>query len=559
MAKIRNKSNEANGASAIAHELDTANNFTTAGAKLLSVKNFGVEKIAFDKDGNFLSAGANSTWVVRPEEGSAGIQAAMDAASAAGGGLVQLLEGTYSITANITNNTWNNVELRGMGDSTILEHSGFGLNSTLIVNILNSGPHAGNNVVAEASSVFTTTAANAGNYLAGDILTIYTTVGDPDGFEESEIHEVAVNGNAGTGEIQLKTKVQRTLTSITLSRTRNGLNNKIRDLKFTFANSTNFGAMTLNGHYSLIENVTVVGGNSTGTGQIGISGANSGPHSSKNVIRNCRMRDCDFRGIFMQGQHESVIENCVVENVNRLGTAFTYALVMDFDCRDCSIRDNIVRHCIEGGGIITRGTQPRRTIISNNKVFNIYRQGISGINCQIVGNYVEDCGHTPVFNSGFGAGIIIQTNGFDNNIVANNIIKNCYFAIQVGFNAKPTVVSGNTVQKTRTGNGLEALSIDAVGCSVIGNVVTDTGSHGIYAARKGTTCIGNVVRNAGGNGLHIVGDQSVVSNNSTFNSTGAGLFVDNSTVDTIFMGNNCLGDGITVGTGTGNDFIGNKE
>jgi hypothetical protein len=45
------RSGVANGASAIAHTLDTGVAFSTAGAKLLSVKNNGTEKAAIDKDG----------------------------------------------------------------------------------------------------------------------------------------------------------------------------------------------------------------------------------------------------------------------------------------------------------------------------------------------------------------------------------------------------------------------------------------------------------------------------------------------------------------------------
>lgn len=51
------KSSVANGGSAIGWILDTINNLTTAGAKLLSLRNFGVEKFSVDKDGNTTASG----------------------------------------------------------------------------------------------------------------------------------------------------------------------------------------------------------------------------------------------------------------------------------------------------------------------------------------------------------------------------------------------------------------------------------------------------------------------------------------------------------------------
>jgi hypothetical protein len=54
------RSGIANGASAVAHILDSVASLTTAGAKLLSLRNAGVEKAHFDKDGNLFAAGLQS-------------------------------------------------------------------------------------------------------------------------------------------------------------------------------------------------------------------------------------------------------------------------------------------------------------------------------------------------------------------------------------------------------------------------------------------------------------------------------------------------------------------
>ena len=66
MAKVRYESGEQDGATAIAHELDVKAALANASAKLLSIKNAGVEKFYVDKDGNLkvpagLSVGMQSS------------------------------------------------------------------------------------------------------------------------------------------------------------------------------------------------------------------------------------------------------------------------------------------------------------------------------------------------------------------------------------------------------------------------------------------------------------------------------------------------------------------
>jgi hypothetical protein len=75
--------------------------------------------------GNFITAGGNSTWVVLPAAGGAGIQTAITAANTAGGGIIQLLAGTYAFSTAIVwpVNVANNVRLIGVGPETILASS----------------------------------------------------------------------------------------------------------------------------------------------------------------------------------------------------------------------------------------------------------------------------------------------------------------------------------------------------------------------------------------------------------------------------------------------------
>lgn len=63
MANGRQKiiSGEADGATSVGIVLDTSASYTTAGSKLLSIQNAGVEKFSIDKDGN-VALGGLGTW-----------------------------------------------------------------------------------------------------------------------------------------------------------------------------------------------------------------------------------------------------------------------------------------------------------------------------------------------------------------------------------------------------------------------------------------------------------------------------------------------------------------
>lgn len=145
------------------------------------------------------------------------IQAAIDDAGAAGGGIVFIPKGTYRLTsleiASLAHlwNPYSNVSIVGIGDASVLK-------ATDAYSILYQGPQTKftdptaytiNGPVAKgATSVTTTTASQAGNFAAGDYVYIRTgqTVGAPgSGFvtqPDSEINRV-VTASAGTGVITL--------------------------------------------------------------------------------------------------------------------------------------------------------------------------------------------------------------------------------------------------------------------------------------------------------------------------------------------------------------------
>jgi hypothetical protein len=82
------RSGIANGASAVAHILDSVASLTTAGAKLLSLRNAGVEKAAIDKGGNVLApeyrplAAASAVVKGNPADGATAVGVVLDAITA---------------------------------------------------------------------------------------------------------------------------------------------------------------------------------------------------------------------------------------------------------------------------------------------------------------------------------------------------------------------------------------------------------------------------------------------------------------------------------------------
>jgi hypothetical protein len=102
------RSGIANGASAVAHILDSVASLTTVGAKLLSLRNAGVEKASVDKDGTIVTSGdvsaatgyvdalstrsaATNTIYGRPADGATAVGVVLDAATALANAAAKLL------------------------------------------------------------------------------------------------------------------------------------------------------------------------------------------------------------------------------------------------------------------------------------------------------------------------------------------------------------------------------------------------------------------------------------------------------------------------------------
>jgi hypothetical protein len=195
---------------------------------------------------------------VAPSAGGAGIKSALDAVTTAGGGTV-LLDGVYDITTQLTSaTTMNNVKLKGSPGTVLLVDPAIEAYAVKLNNV-NTAKNV-NNTTRGNTSITTTTASDAAFFLAGDYVIIYGT--DAEGFDDVDYNVVSVNGVVGTGVVELKWPLAKTLTSNSARSIRYGRNNIIENLTIRLDGVPSvFGAaLDLNGQINCdIYNVSIEG------------------------------------------------------------------------------------------------------------------------------------------------------------------------------------------------------------------------------------------------------------------------------------------------------------
>lgn len=533
--KIRLRSNEVDGSTAIAHEFDTVNALTSPGAKILSIKNAGTEVFSVDKDG-VVKQGAGIV-IVRPDEGWQGVVEAMEAVRDAGGGIVQLLAGIYDASQGSVGFApqlgagMSGVTLQGIGDATIIDWTGAGSSTVLSISSASSGPSqnkAINNPSNGDTSVFTTTASDAGNYLAGQWLRIDGDDADepsPIVAQVAEFHRIVANGNPGTGEIQLESPIFRNMTNANISAHEGGVNNHIKDLKF-IDNGSGTDSTVLsftNQIFGSIKRVTIEGGSDLTAG-ISVSGyhidikdcklrnldrnaINSGAWVSGectgNRARNCGNAAGAHDGIFtMQNLYNVAVSNNILSKTD--GYGYHHREGSGNHSRQFYVTNNIIRnvtgntaydlHEFDDGVIIgnicdesfstafdfgATGSAERYTVIGNIAA-NINESGGGGgfngqgaIHSTFVGNIVYNSG-----SDGMSITIGVQSQR-DFCVMSGNIINLIYN------NEKPGITLGSVSNIACIGNVIQDIqgSVGSVSvglaitsstfCSVLGNIIQD--------------------------------------------------------------------------------------
>lgn len=542
------QSKEADGASAEAVVIDTQNLMSTTGAKLLVVKNQGTEVWSVDKDG--ISSGGFVT-VVKPSEGGAGIQAAVNTIATAGGGIVQLLEGTYAVSTAITMPaTANNVMIRGVGDSTIIQTTSVSHGFNFSTSPFDTSPI--NAVTATDTSIFMTTPGDATPYVAGDRVMIEGT--DPSGRQERVFNIVKTAGNPSSGEIELVYPIYFSLSSGTFTPQVTGMRNfnhlTVRDMKITASPfNPGYSAVRITHSYNaLIENITME------NHSIGVNFTN---YSVRPTVRNCRINTGNIassNGIFFSKATEILIEECIIEDIDNIGINFR------FTCNDVVIKNCLINgvNGTFGNGIALTGDSGhyRRFLIDGNILERIHNNGVivaGGSDVRIVNNIFKDCADRTVV-------AVIELNNVTKKVViAHNHIIRAKLGINLAL-AEDCSVIGNTIEDIYSGGTSPyGISVSGTGHVVKGNIIRNSFSNGILAVATSCSILDNIVTDTSAPGMRIAAcTNMIVAQNHIRNSTGVGLLVDNTCTNSIFSVNHTNGDGITMGTGTGNDFVNNK-
>lgn len=480
MSQIKYRSGVADGATAIGHELDTKIALINDNAKLLSVKNAGVEKFAIDKDGNILSSGGNSTWVVPPSAGSAGVQDAVNAAGAAGGGVVQLLRGTYTFTSGVSTGsfyTWpanSSVKIQGMGDETVIdvqEGAGFGFSFSSFLTGLNCDPVNVGDTVLQITNPAEYYAA--GNVKAGDYISVGGNTGDPLYTGWVDPNFALADGDPVTGQVQLKYPVTRAaIGSTTYASVLRTQGYSLKNLKIIYNGTTDIGIIAMQTVGGLVENVTIEGGPNRRA--LYALSLNSG---ARNVVRNCR-----FYGI----GHEVGYDTCQL-----IGE-------IESTVELCHFQDD--RNAV----VVSLGGGSTRCAVRNNTFLGVLNYAIGSaaygaIDVLVDGNFIERCKYAGIY---FGASYNVR--------ITNNHLSNCgnginLQAINIGLVAD-NVITDCGLDLPGNGYGIQVYGLApnyAEDVTISGNIIKNCVIAGITLAGKNLTCTDNALGNAGDNGITV--------------------------------------------------------
>lgn len=541
----------------VAFELDTTNDHTAvSGSKLLSLKNNGVEVFYIDADGDSPAFGGGIVTTVEAAAGGAGIQSAINTVSAAGGGIVQLLAGTFNVDAPITlPSGTNNLTVQGIGGNTIISIDDSILTGFQFTNSLFDSLTAANNTSTGDTSVTTTTAGDAAPYLVGDRISIEGT--DADGSYQREWNIVAVNGVPGTGVIALEKPLIHNMTVVTIAGARNGENIHIKDMNFIVtASIAGDSVIQLSGLYrSSIQNISV--DTIEGSGGTGVFGINA--HSIDVLLKNCEIKETlTGHGFAVSDSSFITYDDCKIYK----GAASGF--VGRFGSSDITIKNCKVFNLDSGDGIILEGdtNMYRRLKIKNNHLESIFSSGIrvQTRDSEICSNILLDTAQNTAGSSGWAA--IRLLSECDRVLIDKNIIKRSRVAIFCD-NNDDIIISNNIIDETHTA-GPAAYGIlsgtSSNGFIVTGNVVSNCIQQAILMQGDNHVISNNVVHDNTIDGIFVqLGSGLIITGNKTYNNTGDGIQLENTITDSIVMGNNCIGDNIIEGTGAGNTFIGNKE
>lgn len=427
---------------------------------------------------------------------TAAIQAALTAATDAGGGIVYIPPGSYLTTTAL--NIGANTQVRGAGLASKITQA------------------TADSPVLQANTVNKVTVRDL--WLVG-------------GNVNTRTNNRAVHLNAVTDGLISNVRAESCYKSISVFSSNNVTVENCYVAGDVTTSSSVGGAIDFNGCTRCIAR-----GNRVDTPALhGIDAHNAG---SDSIIEGNHVWSAGSTGIVVSGSASTGVQipGCSVQgNVVRDGS---YGIIIENGARYCRIVGNFVYSPTNDAILLSDGTgdPPSSNLVEGNVIREAGQYGIYAFNSTyttIVGNRLSN-----------GANDGIRVNAGTGHVVSANHVSDCAAgaAIRITNGAEGTVVSGNFVRNNIT-NGI---LIDSVKCSVVGNTVIDSDSNGTLAIggitltglASRTTVTGNQSYRTSGikqdYGIDIQAGctNACVVGNNFFENTTAGI-LDNGTTTTL--------------------------
>lgn len=431
------------------------------------------------------------------------LQAALTAASDAGGAEVYLPPGTYRTTAALT--IGSNTFLRGAGDRSILyvDHTGYGLQAEGSLGTLyNLASNA-----ARGDGTIILSAGTGSNFAANDIVWIQS--------------EAQALGMAGHKKAELQ--VLRSVATDTLE-----FPGVILD-SYATADTAKAGKITA---------VTNIGIERLKITQPRYDTATTTPTSplvQMDFVHNARVRDVTLdknngAGITLRNCLNVTVQGCHIERLrdDTPNSIYGYGVQVGWASRTISIEGNTFRYCRHAVTTDTSSSGPtpnygvqRAVTISGNSVSDCTHAGI---------DTHEDSDGVTISGNTIAGGreVGIQVRCYRANVSGNTILGIRGIGIFVNTTALDVIVEGNIVQATRLSpSGANGYGI-WIGCDRVtceGNRVTESYTHGIYVTAA-TTDIN-------------LSNNSIVNNGQGTATTYDGIHIATNVTRLVISGNTC--------------------
>jgi len=187
---------------------------------------------------------------------TANVNNAIIAANAANGGKILGFPGTFRLNASMLFKTYTDVSFEGFGDKTIIEFQAGGTwtdSAGVTFSSTNTGVINLSSFTKGDLSIFTSTAGNAAFFTAG--MTIILKGADPTGLSDAMYVTAAANGNAGTGEITLTSRVMESMASPTALGIDGGRNCTLKNVTLDFTAVTDVSFLGISFVSSVFHNL----------------------------------------------------------------------------------------------------------------------------------------------------------------------------------------------------------------------------------------------------------------------------------------------------------------